>query len=454
MFSVVALIAAGALSRIATAAEGEEQIALLTPRKDSLRTERHGKRHGHHSLGNGGHPHHRVRSATLAPFEGDGSAAGKSVRTASQRRHPRFEDMPHVNDVVIDDVHKLIYVDNVKAGSSTMRIAMKTLLNATWSCDDSAWKRYASQDCCTWPASGSNIRTTTKCLTAAHDDYTVFSTVRHPVAKFESGVREAWGDNTPWRDSPKARHGSKLKRRFPTADKMLDAQLERWDKLPANTNCTTTACSPLFLNTHLEPNLFRLSGFTSAGASIRIDFVLRLEHMVDDLKQHAREHVALRPLVAAMQIKQRASAPPDSTSQLSPAGVAKFCASSLYSRQGFLSSMSPYSCDDPQRSRSTLAAWIRGEFSQHDKEDARYQKWVRDDLSRKEDKEKEEKSLNRWVKNQDDWFRTHWYQDDWHEGSEQNEVDYSGEHSKATALEAVVCVRGFEQEEGGCEDIM
>ena len=93
----------------------------------------------------------------------------------------------HHNDVVIDDEHKLIFVDNVKAASTTVRqLIMKTLGGITWQegCEDKyAW-------CCRSPRPAP--RTTTLCLGKEHADYLVFGVARHPVDKFESGVRQAW----------------------------------------------------------------------------------------------------------------------------------------------------------------------------------------------------------------------------------------------------------------------
>ena len=106
--------------------------------------------------------------------------------------HTRPDLLDHAVSVVIVDDAKLIYVDNVKAGSTTLRDALQAKpLRASWSCKKwpPQWKAHASPSCCTWPRSE---RVTTRCLTDAHKDYFVFSVVRHPVDKFESGVREAW----------------------------------------------------------------------------------------------------------------------------------------------------------------------------------------------------------------------------------------------------------------------
>ena len=99
-----------------------------------------------------------------------------------------WEQLPHSVDAVISHKHKLVYVDNVKGGSTTIRSLMQTVLGATWS--DS---HCCQGDTIDAEAKGCNtgvLRSTTKCLDPNHD-YFVFSVVRHPVAKFESGVRQA-----------------------------------------------------------------------------------------------------------------------------------------------------------------------------------------------------------------------------------------------------------------------
>ena len=91
----------------------------------------------------------------------------------------------HNIHAVISTEHRFVYVDNVKAGSSTIRGRLKAVFNADWHHFDVPDK---SLDCRLYR------RTTTACLDGAHlrrRGWFIFSFVREPVAKLESGLGQA-----------------------------------------------------------------------------------------------------------------------------------------------------------------------------------------------------------------------------------------------------------------------
>ena len=152
-----------------------------------------------------------------------------------------WEHHPHTVDAVISDEHKIVYIDNVKAGSSTLRHAMTQVLHASWNHGDCcapelSEDKQKERGCHFGP---SRSRTTTRCLNATHDDYFHFSFVRHPVSKFESGVRRP----VPVADgAPVARHL--------TADELLDKQLHDFEhSLDMNSHGSGRGSTSIFSST-------------------------------------------------------------------------------------------------------------------------------------------------------------------------------------------------------------
>lgn len=85
----------------------------------------------------------------------------------------------HPVDVIISDRDHFVFVDNVKAASTTLRELLREELNATWwdGCDG------VYRQCCSTLS-----RTTSACLNEQHANYFVFGFARHPAVKFESGA--------------------------------------------------------------------------------------------------------------------------------------------------------------------------------------------------------------------------------------------------------------------------
>ena len=103
-------------------------------------------------------------------------------------------------------------------------------------------------------------RPASACLSEEHAGYFVFGFARHPVAKFESGVQQAWLQ-------------SEELKRF-SADELLAQQLQ----------------SGFFLNEHLQPSHYRFSGLTHLGTPVQMDFVGKVEAMEEDMQRAARTH--------------------------------------------------------------------------------------------------------------------------------------------------------------------
>ena len=101
---------------------------------------------------------------------------------------------PCPQQVVVDRRARLIFVDNVKAGSSSVRAFFKSR-NASWDCEEHMHRRHrdpTAYDGCgfVWKLAGdrpgTGCRTTAGCFEQS-DGWIWFAMTRHPVSKFESG---------------------------------------------------------------------------------------------------------------------------------------------------------------------------------------------------------------------------------------------------------------------------
>jgi hypothetical protein len=121
----------------------------------------------------------------------------KDLRLRMQQHHPV--------DIIISDRDRFVFVDNVKAASTTLRELLSKELNVTWwdGCDG-VYRR-----CCSTLG-----RTTTACLDEQHASYFVFGFARHPAVKFESGA-------PPWLDASRPHTGGCLPACLPACSGML-----------------------------------------------------------------------------------------------------------------------------------------------------------------------------------------------------------------------------------------
>lgn len=213
----------------------------------------------------------------------------------------------HMTDVIISDVYRVVYVDNVKAASTTIREILAEQLSASWACEGSL----LASGCCHFRLP----RTTTKCLNTASMKYLAFSFVRDPVAKFESGVREARAQYPAWVNK--------------SADEVLRLQLD--------------APEDVWLNEHLQSSAWRLSGTTDTQRPVSLGFVGRLESFGAGLRKLAEiQHVMARlagipklpdlsPFSESKKTNHRPAVVGD-PSLLSPAAICAFCMSYRYRR--------------------------------------------------------------------------------------------------------------------------
>jgi len=212
----------------------------------------------------------------------------------------------HYMDAVASKLHKFMFIDNVKAGSTSIRSLLSGSLQRSWTNTDfegctrqGYWGRYSTGDF------------------AEQAELFKFASVRDPVAKFESGVREA-----------KAQQPGKFQGM--TADEMLDWQIEAWrDAQEAGDN----AMGP-WINEHLQPSTFRLFAFGSGEnpSLVQLDFIAKIEHMEDDWPAivESMENIDEATKSTLLQIKHANSRPHDAASKLSPAGIKKMCESEVY----------------------------------------------------------------------------------------------------------------------------
>ena len=156
----------------------------------------------------------------------------------------RFKARGHRTDAVVTLKDKMLFVDNVKAGSATVRTRLKEVWGITWETWESDMKDRRAR--C------GRGRTTTACVTEAQANATLrWAVVRDPVAKLESGVRQIW-ERPGWN-------------RFLSADELLRKQLA------LNVG--------KFVDEHFEPNAWRLSGRLKDGRALRLDYVVKLEEL-------------------------------------------------------------------------------------------------------------------------------------------------------------------------------
>ena len=144
-----------------------------------------------------------------------------------------------------------MYVDIVKAASSSIRRALhRPPLGASW--DNSL----SGSPCGASPREKSHERTTTACWTAAQlrERFAaggVWSVVREPSVKFESGVRQMWAQ------------GNRTKDTLPTADAALDLVLARFEDRKGK--LFEDRKKSLWVNEHLQTSGYRLSGCLGEG---------------------------------------------------------------------------------------------------------------------------------------------------------------------------------------------
>lgn len=222
-----------------------------------------------------------------------------------------------VLEALIDPQHKTVYVDNCKAGSSTMRKFYKHVL-----------KKPLPMKC-----TGSLIKNCSPCLDIVKTtcieqlrDWEWFTIVRNPIAKFESGVHEA--------------KSQKKALRHLSADELLERQIER--DLVFN---RSTYWANWWLDKHLQPSSCRvLDAYDKRGRKVDLNYTIQLEdpstfpthstyfRMMKDYYSRIHLHSSTKVAKHLKQDSQTSSVDFEliEDHRLSPSGVKMFMQSRLY----------------------------------------------------------------------------------------------------------------------------
>jgi len=228
----------------------------------------------------------------------------------------------HWTDSIASSERRTLYVTNVKSGSMSIRHKFFMLRAGFF----------------TSPLPVSNIDAKYQCgrmstgVWSSEDIYKerlqVFSWVRDPVKKFESGVRQAWF------------HDGSLENI--TADAMLDMVLGDGTVPQGNTpvkNCGRTHNLEFgWVNEHLQPSSWRLTGESHDRKHLEFTFIGKLEYMNRDWNELLtrievdKEEEYLLPLLEE-KMWNKNPREKDPKSILSPEAIRKMCKSERYRRE-------------------------------------------------------------------------------------------------------------------------
>lgn len=200
----------------------------------------------------------------------------------------------HYIDSVASRQHNFLYIDNVKAGSSTIRYMLEQNLKIDWMHTDIKVARPTGQG---GRYSSRDFNDTTRMFR--------FSVVRDPVAKFESGVRQAKAQNP--RDFVNM-----------NADEILKDVMTKGR----------------FTNEHLQPSSFRLSAYDASTppSMHNLDFIGKVEEIehdwpiIIDSMENLEEETRKRMKV----LHKMNSRTAHSDTRLSEAAIRQMCKSDMY----------------------------------------------------------------------------------------------------------------------------
>lgn len=252
------------------------------------------------------------------------NAGAWGVRLAARFNHKCRDMWPvkHWTDAVGTTARGIVFVENVKAGSSSIRRKLGMLSAGVYTEEIPVKNKDARYQC---------DRMSTG-VWDAQDIYdlglSVFSWVRDPVEKFESGVRQAWYHDPD----------NMLKY---SADDMLDlilnAPLEKTNT-PPEKHCGEPFNQEYgWLNEHLQPSSWRLTGETNDRQHLNFDFIGKLEtfdrdwnEMLKRINLEPSENYMV-PILTDMWTKNKKE--PVDRSRLSPDSIRKMCNSQRYGRE-------------------------------------------------------------------------------------------------------------------------
>ena len=177
-----------------------------------------------------------------------------------------------------------MYVVNLKAGSRTFRAALRSIGADLW--DGADWKHATCRNetermvlpsvgsaCMKCPACKC-MYPTTQCFSAeqlAAANIVTWSFVRDPIGKLESGMQQM-------------RHAFPSKYGHVSADEMLAMQLQLYNGSSdvSSSNVSSSDWQHLWLDSHLVPSSFQLSGRDVNGKILWPQFIGRLELLNTD----------------------------------------------------------------------------------------------------------------------------------------------------------------------------
>jgi len=175
-----------------------------------------------------------------------------------------FNLAAHGTDARASRRHRFLYVDNVKAGSSSVNAALNLMMDGNDSFPTNTYTRYMGD-------SRDKSRFTTKDLTSWEASRLFkFSIVRDPVAKFESGVRQAWFRGI--KGSADGMLRRQLSKTFAEHAHQLAQPIGKSKKDPNN----------FWVDEHLQPSGWRLSGSLNDTTTMSFDFIGSLEIFSSD----------------------------------------------------------------------------------------------------------------------------------------------------------------------------
>jgi hypothetical protein len=245
----------------------------------------------------------------------------------------------HITDVVFSPYHKFLFLNNVKAGSSSIRDLLNKVLGVNWFTKTviAAKTAYNQSTQILSMPKGCDIRTKSNCFFSRDltvNNIFVYSISRDPISKFESGVRQVW-----------SRH-SELKQK--DADELLQMQLDLYNSWKQQqqhqsqqqnhfVHSENKGKSFQFFDEHFEPSTWQMTGWYGDDKIPSIDFIGSLENIDHDwniiVKNFAgieREEIYQQLLsVKRGNIRSELSSY-GKTSLLSASSILKLCKSELY----------------------------------------------------------------------------------------------------------------------------
>jgi len=234
----------------------------------------------------------KATESKLIPQNYSGSGF-KTARLWNECKNKLKNYGPHYTDSVASMRHNFLYFDNVKAASTSIRGLLEKNLHVSWKISDIKGANH----------SGQMHRFSSKdFIDTAH--MFKFSMVRDPVAKFESGVREA------------------------------KAQMPRFKGMTADDILRDIIKRGFFTNEHMQTNSYRLSAYDASTppSMHNLDFIGKVEEIendwpmvVESMKDIAEDK---KDQMNILETANRRT--PDPDTMLSKASIQQMCTSDMF----------------------------------------------------------------------------------------------------------------------------